>query len=304
MATVVEVEGLTKKYGASQALDGVSLTIEAGEIFALLGPNGAGKTTFIGSVCGLVKKTSGRISVFGKDLEADPLTPRYRIGLVPQEINFDPFFTVRESLRIQQGYYGQHPNDARIDEVLAALSLSTKADSQTRTLSGGMKRRLLIAKALVHQPQLVFLDEPTAGVDVELRRDLWNYVRKLKADGTTVVLTTHYIEEAEELADRIGVIDQGKVLLLEEKNALMRRLGERSMIVRFLSPVAALPPGLQGTLSMDALSFRFVERAGTQTSAQILKSVFEAGLPVADVSMQPAKLEDILLRVLKSESAS
>jgi ABC-2 type transport system ATP-binding protein len=220
---------------------------------------------------------------------------------VPQEINFDLFFTVRESLRIQQGYFGQPPDDARVDELLAALSLTSKAEAQTRALSGGMKRRLLIAQALVHRPKLVFLDEPTAGVDVELRRDLWNYVRKLKSEGTTVVLTTHYLEEAQELADRVGVIDQGKLLLLEEKNALMRRLGHKQLVVRFASKVDALPGGVTGTLSADHLELQFVEQAGTQSSAQVLSALFAAGLPVADVAMQPAKLEDIMLRVLKGE---
>lgn len=301
MDPVLEVVGLVKQYGSMRALDGVSLRIEAGEIFALLGPNGAGKTTLIGAACGTVRKTSGKISLFGVDLEHDPITPRYRVGLVPQEVNFDPFFTVRESLQIQQGYFGQRPDAARIDELLAALSLTAKADAQTRALSGGMKRRLLIAKALVHRPKLVFLDEPTAGVDVELRRDLWNYVRKLKAEGTTVVLTTHYLEEAQELADRVGVIDKGRLLLLEEKHALMQRLGHKQLVVRFAAKVAALPPGVTGTLSEDQQQLEFVERAGTQSSAQVLSALFAAGLPVADVAMQPAKLEDIMLRVLKGE---
>jgi len=302
MTAVLEVEALTKSYGATRALDQVSLRIEAGEIFALLGPNGAGKTTLIGAVCGLVRKTSGRIALFGQDLDVDPRTPRYRVGLVPQEINFDPFFTVRESLRIQQGYFGQEPDEARIDELLTALSLTAKANAQTRALSGGMKRRLLIAKALVHRPKLVFLDEPTAGVDVELRRDLWTYVRKLKAEGTTVVLTTHYLEEAEELADRVGVIDGGKLLLVEEKVALMRRLGERSLTVQFTAPVAALPNGLQGTLSSNGSTFHFIERTGTARASEVMGSLFKAGLPVGDVAMQPAKLEDILLRVLRQPS--
>lgn len=302
MTAVLEVDALTKSYGATRALDQVSLRIEAGEIFALLGPNGAGKTTLIGAVCGLVRKTSGRIALFGQDLDVDPRTPRYRVGLVPQEINFDPFFTVRESLRIQQGYFGQAPDEARIDELLAALSLTAKANSQTRALSGGMKRRLLIAKALVHRPKLVFLDEPTAGVDVELRRDLWTYVRKLKAEGTTVVLTTHYLEEAEELADRVGVIDGGKLLLVEEKVALMRRLGERSLTVHFTAPVTALPDGVEGTLSSNGSSFHFIERTGTARASDVMGSLFKAGLPVGDVAMQPAKLEDILLRVLRQPS--
>lgn len=304
MIPVLEVQGLVKQFGPMRALDGVSLRIEAGEIFALLGPNGAGKTTLIGAACGLVRKTSGKISLFGTDVDEDPFTPRYRVGLVPQEINFDPFFSVRESLRIQQGYFGQPRDDARIDELLAALALTAKANVQTRALSGGMKRRLLIAKALVHRPKLVFLDEPTAGVDVELRRDLWNYVRKLKGEGTTVVLTTHYLEEAEELADRVGVIDKGKLLLLEDKLALMKRLGHRQLVARFSSKVTALPDGLKGlVLSPDGFELKFIERAGTQNAAQVLTALFSSGLPVADVAMQPAKLEDVLLRVLKGEVA-
>ncbi len=300
VAPVLEVDGLVKAYPKHRALDGVSLNIEAGEIFALLGPNGAGKTTLIGAVCGLVRKTSGRVKLFGIDLDVDPVSPRFHVGLVPQEINFDPFFTVRESLTIQQGYFGVKSDPARIDEILEALTLTEKADQPTRALSGGMKRRLLIAKALVHRPKLVFLDEPTAGVDVELRRDLWAYVRQLRSTGTTVVLTTHYLEEAEELADRVGIIDQGKLLLVEEKNALMRRLGERHLEVRFAQQVHALPEGLAGTLSTDGLHFSFVELPGSgPRSAEVLKAVFAASLPVADVSTNSAKLEDILLRVLK-----
>jgi ABC-2 type transport system ATP-binding protein len=282
-----------------KALDGVSLRIEAGEIFALLGPNGAGKTTLIGAVCGLVRKTSGTIRLFGTNLDEDAVTPRYSVGLVPQEINFDPFFTVRESLDIQLGYFGKPADRARVDELLAAMSLTSKAEAATRALSGGMKRRLLIAKALVHRPRLVFLDEPTAGVDVELRRDLWAYVRKLREEGTTVVLTTHYLEEAEALADRVGIINGGKLLLVEEKKALMKRLGERHLEVRFASPVAQLPVDV-GTLSADRLTYAYVELPGDgPRAADVLAKLFAAGLPVADVSTTAAKLEDILLRVLK-----
>jgi len=297
---VLEVDSLTKRYPSLTALDAVSLSIETGEIFALLGPNGAGKTTLIGAVCGMVKKTSGTVRVFGVDLDVDPLRPRYDVGLVPQEINFDPFFTVREALGIQLGYYGKKHDRARIDEVLEALALAPRADSQTRQLSGGMKRRLLIAKALVHRPKLVFLDEPTAGVDVELRRDLWRYVRKLKAEGVTVVLTTHYLEEAEELADRVGIINEGKLLLTEEKASVMRRLGEKRLTVRFAAAQPALPDGLpgDGALAPDGLSFTFVERHGSAPAAKVLEALFAKGLPVADVTMQPPKLEDVLLRVL------
>ncbi len=299
-APVLEVTKLNKRYPTLNALTDVSLRIEAGEIFALLGPNGAGKTTLIGAICGLVKKTSGTISLFGTDLDHDAVTPRYEVGLVPQELNFDPFFTVRELLSIQLGYYGRPQDPARVLEVLKALSLDSKADEPTRTLSGGMKRRLLIAKALVHRPKLVFLDEPTAGVDVELRRDLWAYVRRLRAEGTTVVLTTHYLEEAQELADRVGIIDKGKLLLVEEKGALMKRLGERRLEVRFASKVLALPASVTaGTLDETGLNYTFNETTATRPAAEVLSALISAGLPVADVNMVPSRLEEVMLRVLR-----
>ncbi|MBK7863636.1 MAG: ABC transporter ATP-binding protein [Archangiaceae bacterium] len=303
MPAVLEVEGLTKRYKQLTALDHATLTIDAGEIFALLGPNGAGKTTLIGCVCGLVKKTEGKVKLFGIDQDVDPVKPRFDVGLVPQEINFDPFFSVRESLEIQLGYYGRPADRARIDELLAALKLTDKAEAQTRALSGGMKRRLLIAKALVHRPKLVFLDEPTAGVDIELRRDLWNYVRKLRGEGTTVVLTTHYLEEAEQLADRVGVIDRGRLSLVERKEALMKRLGERRLEVRFGTPVAALPPGT-GTLAADGLSLTHVETKEALPSTEVLRQLYAANLPVADVAVHTSSLEDVLLRVLRGPEGS
>ena len=296
MPAVLEVAGLTKSYKGTPALTDANLVIEAGEIFALLGPNGAGKTTLIGCVCGLVKKTAGTVKVFGIDLDVDPVTPRHDVGLVPQEINFDPFFTVRESLEIQLGYYGRKPDPARVTELLAALKLSDKADSQTRALSGGMKRRLLIAKALVHRPRLVFLDEPTAGVDIELRRDLWAYVRKLREQGTTVVLTTHYLEEAEELADRVGIIDKGRLGLVEQKSALMKRLGERRLEVKFATKVESAPAG---TLAPDGLSLTYAELKGGVPATEVLRQLYAAGLPVADVAVHNSSLEEVLLRVLR-----
>ncbi|HEX5750783.1 MAG TPA: ABC transporter ATP-binding protein [Archangium sp.] len=305
----LELRGLTKNYGGKlTALTDVNLTIRPGEIFALLGPNGAGKTTLIGSVCGLVKKTSGKILVFGHDLDDDPVRPRYEVGLVPQEINFDPFFSVAESLYIQQGYYGQKRDEARVMEVLTALNLRNKADSLTRALSGGMKRRLLIAKALVHKPRLVFLDEPTAGVDVELRRDLWNYVRKLASEGTTIVLTTHYLEEAEELADRVGVINEGKLLLVEEKKALLRRLGEKRLIVTFTEPVTTpLPESVRkagATLSADGRTVTYPEREGCAPAGDILRTLYTQGLPVGNVETRHSRLEDILIDILRGKPAA
>ena len=304
---VLELEGLTKRYPKLVALDGVSLRIEAGEIFALLGPNGAGKTTLIGAVCGLVKPTSGVIRLFGAAETGSTVKARYQLGLVPQEINFDPFFTVRECLRIQQGYYGRQPDEARIDEVLAALKLAEKADAPTRALSGGMKRRLLVAKALVHRPRLVFLDEPTAGVDVELRRDLWQYVRKLRAEGTTIVLTTHYLEEAEELADRVGVIDHGKLLLVEQKAALLSRLGERRLTVRLSSALTELPEGarLDGAALEDGgLRVVYRERRGAKSAAEVLGALYAAGAPIAEVETASSSLEEVMMRVLREGGAA
>lgn len=298
---VLDIVGLTKRFGAATALEDVTLSIAPGEIFALLGPNGAGKTTLIGSVCGMVKKTSGKIRVLGDDLDEQPVRPRYQVGLVPQEVNFDPFFTAREALRIQLGYFGRARDEARIEEVLSALSLLDKADAPTRALSGGMKRRLLIAKALVHRPKLLFLDEPTAGVDVELRRELWSYVRKLRDEGTTIVLTTHYLEEAEELASRVGILNGGKLVLVEEKHALMRRLGEKRLALRFGAPVTALPasspPGL--ALAPDGRSATYVEREGGPPTGALLATLFAAGLPIVEVETRAPRLEDVLLGVLK-----
>jgi ABC-2 type transport system ATP-binding protein len=303
---VLDVEDLVKRYRDVVALDGVSLSIGAGEIFALLGPNGAGKTTLIGAVCGLVRKTSGTIRLFGTDLDRDPLGPRFQVGLVPQEVNFDPFFTVRESLRIQLGYYGRPPDEQRIAEVLEALDLTAKADAQTRALSGGMKRRLLIAKALVHRPRLVFLDEPTAGVDVELRRDLWAYVRKLRGEGTTVVLTTHYLEEAEELADRVGIINEGRLLLVEEKRALLQRMGEKRLMVGFAEPIQRLPDSLaEGSVLADgARRLVYIERNGRPRASEVLRALYAAGLPVAEVETRASRLEDVLLDVLHGRTGA
>ncbi len=297
----LEVDTLVKDYKGQRALDGVSLSIREGEIFALLGPNGAGKTTLIGAVCGLVKKTSGRITLFGVDADTGGRQARAQVGLVPQEINFDPFFSVRESLALQLGYYGRPKDPARIDEVLAALKLTEKANAPTRALSGGMKRRLLIGKALVHRPKLVFLDEPTAGVDVELRRDLWAYVQRLKKEGTTVVLTTHYLEEAEALADRVGIIAKGKLVLVDDKQALIQRLGERALKVTFQKPASDAPS--VGVLSADRLTFTFVEKPSGPNCAEVLGLLYAKGLPIGDVAMQPATLEDVMLRVLENSRA-
>ena len=261
---VLEVEQLVKRYRDVTALAGVSLTIGVGEIFALLGPNGAGKTTLIGAVCGLVKKTSGTIRLFGVDLDQDPLRPRFDVGLVPQEVNFDPFFTVSESLRIQLGYYARPPDEARIREVLEALSLSEKADAQTRALSGGMKRRL-------------------------------------RSEGTTVILTTHYLEEAEQLADRVGIINSGRLLLVEEKVSLLRRMGEKHVRITFSGPVGPLPSGLDGKaeLAEDRCSLLVTERNGKPSAGEVLQQLYRGGFPIVEVDTRASRLEDVLIEILR-----
>src|SRR5712692_3246716 len=241
MNEAVSLRGATKRFGSLTALDRVDLDIRRGELFALLGPNGAGKTTLISLVAGTAVRSEGTVEVLGHDVVRDYRLTRRAVGLVPQEINFDPFFTVEETLRFQAGYFGVRLSEEHLREILGNLSLLDKRDANTRSLSGGMKRRLLIAKALVHRPPVLFLDEPTAGVDVELRRDLWTYVRKLTGGGTTIVLTTHYLEEAEELADRIGVIKNGRLLVVEEKQALLARYGKRTVRLRLQSPVPEVP---------------------------------------------------------------
>jgi ABC-2 type transport system ATP-binding protein len=296
-APAVETESLIKRYPKVEALRGVSLRIEVGEIFALLGPNGAGKTTWISIVCGLTRASSGSARVLGHDVVSDAMAARRSVGLVPQEINFDPFFTSREVLRFQLGYYGLPPDDARIDEVLRALDLSAKADSNTRELSGGMKRRLLIAKALVHRPRVVFLDEPTAGVDVSLRRDLWAYVRQLRAGGTTIVLTTHYLEEAEELADRVAVIDRGILVTLDRPAALLAQHGRKW--VRFTLGIALaveLPEPLRELgATLDATHTIIDCPLPDGEVNQLFARVLALGAPVVDLKTEQPSLEHVFL---------
>jgi ABC-2 type transport system ATP-binding protein len=242
MEPILEISGLTKTYaGGFTALQGVDLTINKGEIFALLGPNGAGKTTLIGAVCGLVRPSSGTMRAFGEDMSRNWRSLRARIGLVPQELATDMFETVLHSVNYSRGLYGLAPNPERIEEILRALSLWDKRKAQIRALSGGMKRRVLIAKALAHEPDLLFLDEPTAGVDVELRRDMWAQIAKLRDQGTTIILTTHYIEEAEEMADRVGIIQAGSIRMVEETRSLMKRLGRTEAHIGLATPLAAVP---------------------------------------------------------------
>ncbi len=297
MEPVVEIRGLEKRYGGLAALAGVDLDIRPGEIFGLVGPNGAGKTTLISIVAGLVRATAGQARVLGRDVVRDYAFTRRVLGLVPQEINFDPFFTVEESLRFQAGYFGVPLTEARLVELLDHLELLDKRHANTRGLSGGMKRRLLIAKALVHEPRVLFLDEPTAGVDVELRRALWRYVRTLRDRGTTVVLTTHYLEEAEELADRIGVIDRGRLLLVEDKETLLRRHGAKTLRLVLARPLAAVPPplaALGARLEEDGTAITVEVPAGG-TFGPFLAAAAAAGVAVQDLETRRTTLEDVFV---------
>ncbi len=300
MDSVVAVRGVSKRFGALVALDGVDLDIARGEIFALLGPNGAGKTTLISIVAGLLRATAGEVRVLGKDVVADYRETRRAIGLVPQELNFDPFFTVEESLRIQAGYFDVRLGEERLVELLDALDLGAKRRTNTRALSGGMKRRLLIGKALVHGPRILFLDEPTAGVDVELRRSLWRYVRTLRDRGTTIVLTTHYLEEAEELADRVGVIDRGRLLVVEDKVALLRRHGARTLRLAIDGPAGVVPPPLAalGARLAAGGSALEVELPPGAAAGPVLAAAAAAGVGVLDVETRRTTLEDVFVRLV------
>jgi ABC-2 type transport system ATP-binding protein len=308
----VETTDLAKRYPRVEALRGLTLRIEPGEIFALLGPNGAGKTTWISIVCGLVRPSGGTARVLGHDVVRDSLAARRQVGLVPQEVNFDPFFTPREVLRFQMGYFGVPPDDARIDEVLAALDLSAKADTNTRALSGGMKRRLLIAKALVPRPRVVFLDEPTAGVDVALRHDLWSYVRTLRAAGTTIVLTTHYLEEAEALADRVAVIDKGTLVGMDSPAALLRRFGRKQVRFRLGAPwpggAEALPPSLRLLgATLDASGHTIicpVDATPATPIADLLALAATLSPAVIDVQIVQPTLEDVFLQLTGRSDAA
>ncbi len=301
VVAAVETVALRKRYPKVEALRGVSLRIEPGEIFALLGPNGAGKTTWISVVCGLVRPTDGSAAVMGHDVVREAMAARRLVGLVPQEVVFDPFFTPREALRFQMGYFGVRPDGARIDEVLAAVGLSDKADTNARELSGGMKRRLLIAKALVHRPKVVFLDEPTAGVDVALRRDLWAYVRRVRAEGATIVLTTHYLEEAEQLADRVAVIDRGALIALDRPATLLARHGEKRIRVELGSPLEALPPPLAARGATVDASRRVLECPFPAHGVSDLLCDLAALQGVVDLRTEQPSLEQVFLALTGGE---
>jgi len=309
---ILDIRGLEKTYkGGVKALDGVDLTIKRGEIFALLGPNGAGKTTLIGSVCGMVRPTGGVIEAFGKDLAKHWKQVRRDIGLVPQELSFDMFDKVIRQVRYSRGMFGCAPDEARIEEVLRSLSLWDKRDAAIRELSGGMKRRVMIAKALAHEPQLLFLDEPTAGVDVELRRDMWRQIDALRERGTTIILTTHYIEEAEEMADRVGVINKGKILLVDEKDAIMAKLGRTEAHFTFDTPLADVPASLSAyPLHLEEGGTRLVYRGGDGTGkgkrdvAEIAQVMTREGIVFTGMETRESTLEDIFVDLLKEPEVS
>ena len=305
MTSILSINQVSKTYGSGQrALDHVDLDIRKGEIFALLGPNGAGKTTLISIICGIVTPSSGTITVDGYDASHQPREARSRIGLVPQEISVDMFSTVLSTMRFSRGLFGKAPNDAHLEKVLRDLSLWDKRNAQMRELSGGMKRRVLIAKALSHEPDILFLDEPTAGVDVSLRRDMWKMIGALREQGTNIILTTQYIEEAEEMADRVGVINQGKLLLVEDKDVLMKKLGKREMDIALVDPLDAIPAGLdEWHLSLEdeghRLRYTFDAQAERTGIPSLLRKLAELNIGFKDLDTSKSSLEDIFVDLVE-----
>jgi ABC-2 type transport system ATP-binding protein len=301
---VLAISQLTKTYASGlQALKSIDLSIDKGEIFALLGPNGAGKTTLINAVCGIVTPTSGTVLVDGHDNRRDYRAARARIGLVPQELHTDMFEAVQDTLAFSRGLFGRAPDAAHIERVLRDLSLWDKRSDKIMTLSGGMKRRVLIAKALAHEPEILFLDEPTAGVDVELRRDMWALVRRLRAGGVTVILTTHYIEEAEEMADRIGVINKGELVVVEEKARLMSTLGKKQLTLQLSRPLAAIPAGLEPwKLALKPggceLEYTFDGHQEHTGIPELLRRLGELGVDFKDLQTRQSSLEDIFVSLV------
>jgi ABC-2 type transport system ATP-binding protein len=298
----IEVVDLVKRYtsraAAVTALDGVSLRIEQGEFFGLLGPNGAGKTTLISIVAGLARASGGRATVLGYDVVSAYRAARLQLGVVPQELVFDPFFSVRETLRIQSGYFGIRDNDAWIDEVMAALDLSNKADANMRTLSGGMKRRVLVAQALVHRPPVIILDEPTAGVDVELRQTLWAFVRRLNREGHTIVLTTHYLEEAQALCGRIAMLKAGRLIALDETRNLLQRLSGLRLALRFRG---ALPAALDAAVIERADGYAVLRLARVDEVESTLATLRQHGVALEDLEVGHADLEDVFLQLMAED---
>ncbi|MDG5751374.1 ABC transporter ATP-binding protein [Qipengyuania sp. XHP0211] len=306
MEPILELSGLTKVYpGGLKALDDVDLTIRKGEIFALLGPNGAGKTTLIGAVCGLVRPSGGTIRAFGHDLATDWRKARARIGLVPQELSTDMFEPVKRAVSYSRGLFGLPPDPARIEEILRSLSLWEKRDERIMALSGGMKRRVLIAKALAHEPDLLFLDEPTAGVDVELRKGMWAIIDQMRARGVTIILTTHYIEEAEEMADRVGVIRNGQIIAVDEKDALMAKLGRTEAHIALAEPMQTLPPAIAQfpvEIEQDGMSLCYRGGDGTGRGkaevADLTKALTRQGIDYVGIETRESSLEDIFVSLL------
>ena len=306
---IISIQNLTKTYKSGfQALKGINLDIRRGEIFALLGPNGAGKTTLISIICGIVNASSGAVVADGHDVATDYRAARSKIGLVPQELSTDAFETVWATVNFSRGLFGKPPDKALVEKVLRELSLWDKKDAKIMTLSGGMKRRVMIAKALSHEPQILFLDEPSAGVDVELRRDMWAMVRGLRERGVTIILTTHYIEEAEEMADRIGVIRKGELILVEEKQALMQKLGKKQLTLHLKSPLAAIPTAFAGEplkLSADGASlvYTFDAQSDETGIAVLLRRLGEHGIDFKELQSSQSSLEDIFVSLVTEKRA-
>ena len=308
MDSIISIKGLSKTYNSGfQALKTVDLEINRGEILALLGPNGAGKTTLISTICGIISPSSGTVSVDGFDIIKDFRKTRAMIGLVPQELTLCAFDTVWSTVRFSRGLFGSKRDDAYLEQLLKDLSLFDKKDSEIRALSGGMKRRVLIAKALSHQPKVLFLDEPTAGVDVELRKDMWKIVNKLRNQGVTIILTTHYIEEAEEIAERVGVISNGELLLVEKKDELMQSLGKKQLLIDLKEPVKEIPSSLEEyniELNEDGtqISYTYVVKDETADVSEILNKITNSGLLLKDLKVEQSSLEDIFVDLVKEES--
>jgi ABC-2 type transport system ATP-binding protein len=308
MSPIINVQHLVKSYaGGDRALDDVSLAIKSGEILALLGPNGAGKTTLISIICGLTTITEGAVSVGGFDVVKDYRQARSLIGLVPQELMLEPFETVLSTVSLSRGLYGCKPDQSHIESILSQLSLLDKKDALIKELSGGMKRRVLIAKALSHHPKVLFLDEPTAGVDVELRRDMWRVIKELKQQGVTIVLTTHYIEEAEEIADRVAVINSGKILLVEEKDKLMKRLGTKELQIDLHEPISVLPDsllafGVQTSVDGMSLLYHYDVNAEKTGISSLLSALVSEGIVLKDLRTYQSSLEDIFIDLVTMES--
>ena len=308
MSAILEIRDLRKSYaGGFEALKGVSLDIDEGEILALLGPNGAGKTTLISTICGITSPTSGSVKVAGHDIASDFRAARRLIGLVPQEMALEPFESVIRTVQFSRGLFGKPRDAAEIERILRRLSLWDKRNSPTKELSGGMRRRVLIAKALAHGPRVLFLDEPTAGVDVELRKDMWDIVADLKKDGVTIILTTHYIEEAEAIADRVGVINKGEILLVQDKDALMAQMGQKELSIQLTEPIDDIPTGLsEYNLSLAAggacLIYEYDARAERTGITRLLSDLADCGLHLRDVATRQSSLEDIFVTLVNEDA--